>query len=272
MQQTAGSRPIALLTDFGHTDPFAGILKGVILSVNPQARIVDLCHGIGPQDIAHGAFVLETSLKYFPEGTIFCTVVDPGVGSSRRAVLVKTADYFLVGPDNGVLWPAARKNTIKKVVNLTSPIYFLSSVSSTFHGRDIFAPVAAHLSAGTDPAAFGPEISDLTILAAAGPEPFEAGLVLTVNHIDTFGNIGLNLGWERFKPFCDSGFCLTVNQVEITRYYESYAMAPENTPFVLKSSTGYMEIAVKNRHAAKMLGVSQNDKIILHYGADSSNI
>ncbi len=258
--------PIALLTDFGHTDAFAGILKGVILSVNPKARIVDLCHGVPPQDIGHGALLLDTSLDYFPGGTIFCAVVDPGVGSSRRAVLVETTDYFLVGPDNGVLWPAASRNKIRRVIHLTKSRYFLSRVSATFHGRDIFAPVAAHLSIGTDPGAFGPVVSGLTPFTFAAPKPFNGGLILTVRHIDTFGNIGLNLPRERFKLFADTGFCLRVNQSDITRYYDTYAAAPEGAPFVVTDSNGFMEIAVKNGHAASQLNVKKQDPVVLTAG------
>ncbi len=256
-------RPIALLTDFGHIDTFVGVLKGVILSINPKAAIVDLCHAVAPRDIAHGAFLLDTSLDYFPKGTIFCVVVDPGVGSSRRAVLVETRDYVMVGPDNGILWQAARRNGIQQAVHLTDPRYFLSSVSATFHGRDMFAPVAAHLSAGMDPASFGPPVRDLISLAAAEPVPVENGLILAVHHIDTFGNICLNLTWERFAPFLSQGFCLTVNHIHITRYCKTYGLAPENKPFVLTSSAGYMEIAVKNADAAAMLNVCRNDQVIL---------
>ncbi|HSL62059.1 MAG TPA: SAM-dependent chlorinase/fluorinase [Desulfotignum sp.] len=263
MPQPIDVRPIALLTDFGHTDPFAGVLKGVILSINPRASIVDLCHGVSPRDIAQGALMLETSLNYFPRGTIFCTVVDPGVGSSRRPVLVETEDYFLVGPDNGVLWPAAVKNTIRRVVHLTRFCYFLSPVSATFHGRDIFAPVAAHLSAGTDPSAFGPIVTDPVRLAPAHPKPCENGLILTVRHIDTFGNIGLNLTWERFESFAGQGFCMRVNQTEITGQYGTYAAAPDGQPFVLADSAGFVEIAVKNGHAASQLNVQKNDSVVL---------
>jgi S-adenosyl-L-methionine hydrolase (adenosine-forming) len=263
MPQPTDIGPIALLTDFGHADAFAGILKGVILSINPEARIVDLCHGVSPRDIAHGALLLDISLDYFPRGTIFCAVVDPGVGSSRRAVLMETTDYFLVGPDNGVLWPAAARNKIRRVIHLTQARYFLARVSPTFHGRDIFAPVAAHLSAGTAPGAFGPRVTDPVRFTAPEPEPFEKGLILTVRHIDTFGNIGLNLTRERFKPFADNGFCLQVNQTKITRYYETYAAAPEGLPFVLTDSSGFLEIALKNGHAASLLHVQKQDTVVL---------
>lgn len=267
MSRSKVFRPIALLTDFGHTDAFAGILKGVILSIHPAARIVDLCHGVRPQDIGHGAHLLDTSLDYFPKETIFCTVVDPGVGTSRRAVLVETRDYFLVGPDNGVLWPAATRNTIRRVIHLTRSRYFLPRVSATFHGRDIFAPVAAHLSAGIDPGAFGPEVSRLTPFIFPEPDPFEDGLILCIRHIDTFGNIGLNLTWEQFKPFAEQGFVLRINQTAVTRYCRTYAAAPEKDPFLVTGSAGFMEIAVKNGHAASQLGVGKQDPVVLTAGA-----
>ncbi|MFO7912286.1 MAG: SAM-dependent chlorinase/fluorinase, partial [Desulfotignum sp.] len=186
---TSTPGPITLLTDFGDIDPFAGILKGVILSINPKAVIVDLCHKIPPQDIGYGAVMLDTAMDYFPGGTIFCAVVDPGVGSSRRPVLVETSDYFMVGPDNGLLWQAARRNTIKNVVHLTRSRYFLSSISQTFHGRDIFAPVAAHLSAGVLPAAFGDTAQELTRCVPDAPEPVDQGLLLTVRYIAKGVNI-----------------------------------------------------------------------------------
>lgn len=259
-------RPVALLTDFGHSDAFAGILKGVILSIHPEARIVDLCHGVPSRDIGHGAHVLETSLDYFPKQTIFCTVVDPGVGTSRRAVLVETRDYFLVGPDNGVLWPAAVRNTVKRVIHLTRSRYFLDRVSATFHGRDIFAPVAAHLSAGVDPGAFGPEVSGLIPFNFPEPEPDGNEWILGVRHIDTFGNIGLHLTRERFLAFAEQGFRVRIGQTEITGHYETYGAAPENVPFLVTDSAGFMEIALKNGHAASQFGIGKQDRVVLTAG------
>jgi hypothetical protein len=263
MPHPTDSRPIVLLTDFGHIDAFVGILKGVILSIHPKARMVDLCHEVAPQDIGHGAHLLDISLEYFPKGSIFCAVVDPGVGSSRRAVLVETTDYFLVGPDNGVLWPAAGRNKIRRIIHLTRSRYFLPQVSTTFHGRDIFGPVAAHLSAGIDPGAFGPQVSCLTPFAFPEPKPIAGGMILTVRHIDTFGNIGLNLTREQFRRFADKGFCMRVNQADITGHYHSYAAAPEKIPFVMTDSAGFMEIAVKNGDAASRLHVKKNDPVVL---------
>ncbi len=258
-------RPIALLTDFGYTDAYVGILKGVILTIHPKARIVDLCHGVGPQDIGHGAHVLDISLDYFPKGTIFCTVVDPGVGTSRRPVLVEPG-LFLVGPDNGVLWPAASRNTIRQVIHLTRSRYFLSKVSGTFHGRDIFAPVAAHLSTGIDPNRFGDPVSHLERFSFPEPEPCSSGLILAIRRIDTFGNIGLALSRERFSAFAEQGFCMRINQTKITRYYETYAAAPEKEAFIIPDSAGFVEIAIKNGHAASRLDVQIQDSVVLTAG------
>jgi S-adenosylmethionine hydrolase len=263
MPHSPDNRPIALLTDFGHTDAFVGILKGVILSIHPQARIVDLCHGVAPQNIGHGAHLLDSSLDWFPKGTIFCTVVDPGVGTSRRAVLVETRDYCLVGPDNGVLWPAASRNTVQRVIHLTRSRYFLPELSATFHGRDIFAPVAAHLSAGVAPEAFGPEVSGLTRFTFPKPEHVNGRLILSIRHIDTFGNICLNLTRKQFLPFAEQGFRMQVHQTEITRYYETYGAAPDKEVFVIAGSAGFLEIAVKNGHAASQIGVNGHDPDIV---------
>lgn len=255
--------PIVLLTDFGHLDSFVGVMKGVILTINPGAVIVDLSHGVAPQNVDHGAFLLATSLDFFPRGTIFCVVVDPGVGTDRRAVMVETGDYILVGPDNGVLWEAASRSGIKKSVHVSQSRYFLSPVSATFHGRDIFAPCAAHLSLGVPVSDFGPAVADLTARPFPKPETVGNDVRLGILHTDVFGNICLNMtGREFFSRFQD-GFCLEVNGYEISDIYETYGMAPENKPFLLVSSHGYLEIAVKNQDASRNLGVTDDARIML---------
>src|SRR5262249_14929797 len=143
-----GNRLITLTTDFGYEDPFVGIMKGVILSIDAGARIVDLTHGIEPQDIRGAALALHYAAPFFPAGTIHVVVVDPGVGSARRPILIESEDAFFIGPDNGVLSLAAARKKALRAVELANPRYHLQPVSSTFHGRDIFAPAAAHLAAG----------------------------------------------------------------------------------------------------------------------------
>ncbi len=258
-------RPITLLTDFGNQDVFVGVLKGVILSINPWASITDLGHGVPPQDIHAGAFHLSIAHGYFPRGTIFCTVVDPGVGSDRRAVAIETERYFFVGPDNGVLYPAARADRVKKAVALERPEFFLKNISSTFHGRDIFAPVAAHLSLSRDLEDLGPKmaVSELTPLSFPEPRPTDQGLELTILHVDTYGNLTLNLKIRDFHKRCGKGFCLRAGSRTITQAHPAYAHAPDQQPVLLESSSGYMEIAVKNQSAARILGLSAFDTLVL---------
>ena len=264
---TNHSRPIVLLTDFGLQDAFAGILKGVILSINPHATIVDLSHGVRPQDILHGAFLLLTAQGYFPRGSIFCAVVDPGVGGGRRPVLIKTNQYYFVGPDNGLLWQAAQKNGIQSAVHLTQGAYFLEKISSTFHGRDIFAPIAAHLSLGVEMCKLGSPVNDpvkeLVHLDLPLPEKQENSLILTVLDIDIYGNITLNITQDEFYSFVKDRFCLSAGTARISSCYKAYYQAGEDQPFLLAASSGYMEVAQKNGNAAEQLGIKNLDQVVL---------
>lgn len=248
--------PLVLLTDFGLSDGYAGVLKGVILSINPVATIIDLSHDIEPQNILQAAFVLHAAADFFPVQTIFCTVVDPGVGSSRKAILIQTEKYFFIGPDNGVLWQAAQASRIKKIIHLTCDTYFLDTISNTFHGRDIFAPCAAHLSKGiTDISEFGPQIDTCVTLETARPIEKENSLGVTVIHIDRFGNLILNLEKNTFyNAVLNHRFCLTIKDKSIINLCESYSQAQSGTLFLIVSSSGFMEISLKNSNAARFLG------------------
>ena len=261
----AATRPIILLTDFGHQDIFAGVLKGVIASISPDSKVIDLTHGVNPQDIHQGSFLLAASYSYFPKRSVFCVVIDPGVGSDRKGICIKTNDYFFVGPDNGVLWEAASRNKIKSIVHLTNKAYFLDPVSTSFHGRDIFAPVAAHISKG---------VEDISILGKLLKKCIEYGfpkieknafsLGLTVIHIDRFGNVALNLEEKEFWTFVkDRRFCLTMNGAAIDQVCCSYSQASDKELFLMGSSSSHMEISVKNANAAKILGAACMDKAVL---------
>jgi len=258
-------RPIVLLTDFGLQDTFAGILKGVIAGISPESNIMDLSHGVAPQDILQGAFLLTTSYPYFPKGSVFCVVVDPGVGSDRKGILIESRDYLFIGPDNGVLWNAAHENKIERILHLKNPSYFLNPVSTTFHGRDIFAPVAAHISKG---------IKDLSILGSPLKECVEfnfpkikrtlASLVLTVIHIDRFGNSALNIDVKSFIQYVQGKqFCLTINGVRIRAAYDTYSQARDDEPFLIVSSYSYIEISLKNANAANRLNIKCMDEAVL---------
>ncbi len=249
--------PIVLLTDFGYRDEYAGVLKGVISSINPHAQILDLTHGILPQDLVRASFVLTSSVSYFPRSSIFLVVVDPGVGTSRKPLLVKAGEYFFIGPDNGVLSSVVEQMGHPRIFELNHPEYFLSPVSSTFHGRDIFAPVAARLSLGMPPEELGTPCPKMKSLEIPRPVKTDQGLDLCILFVDTFGNLILNLTAEQFSQWKQPGCCMSIqgkNQIhKISTVCSTYAKAPDNEPFLLISSSGYVEIAVKNQSAWKFL-------------------
>jgi len=259
--------PIVLLTDFGLTDPFVGMMKGVIAGIAPEARIIDLTHGIRPRDIFQGAFVLCRSVDYFPKGTVFCAVIDPGVGTARKPIVLKTRDFYFVGPDNGLLWPAALANNIESCVCLDNPAYFLPQVSNTFHGRDIFAPVSARICLGTPVENLGSEMDTPVSLELPRPEPIGENLVLTVIDRDQFGNLTLNLSPEAFQVFVDSSFSLEFKEQGITVFHHTYGEADDNHPFILAGSSGFIEVAVKNGSAAQSLGADVMDQFQLRIGS-----
>ncbi|MCK5165251.1 MAG: SAM-dependent chlorinase/fluorinase [Desulfobacula sp.] len=253
---------VVLLTDFGQQDIFAGVLKGVIASISPESKVIDLTHEVNPQDIAQGSFLLSASYSYFPKRSVFCVIVDPGVGSDRKGICIKTNDYYFVGPDNGVLWQAANENKIKRIIHLTTKKYFLDSVSNTFHGRDIFAPVAAHISKGLeDIAILGKILEKCVEYHFPKIERNTFSLGLTIIHIDRFGNVTLNLKENQFRQFTQKRrFCLTLNDARIKEVYSSYAKAIDGELFLIGSSSGFLEISLKNSNAAKILGAKYMDK------------
>ena len=238
---------ITLTTDFGAADPYVGIMKGVILSLNPQATIIDLCHDIAPQNIAQAAFLLKTSYFYFPPETIHVVIVDPGVGGKRRAVILKTERAYFVAPDNGVLTGILEEAKSFQAFSIENPQFWLHPVSSTFHGRDIFAPVAAHLSLGVAVEEFGEPTSDLVRLLLPHPEVREGLIVGQVVHVDRFGNLITNIGGELLQ----GEFSLEIQG----NYIKKLSTCYENGTGLLAliGSTGNLEIAVKNGSAAKKL-------------------
>ena len=186
---------ITLITDFGSSDPFFGIMKGVILTICPSARIEDITHDIAPQNIYQANFVIQSSYHYFPKGTIHVCVVDPGVGSCRKPILIQTENYLFAGPDNGIFTGIIEKENIINVIELTEKKYWLKNVSQTFHGRDIFSPVAAHLAKGENSLNLGKKINteNLTRLNISRPIKKKDGYTGTVQFIDHFGNIITNI-------------------------------------------------------------------------------
>lgn len=189
---------ITLSTDFGTRDGFVGIMKGVILSIAPGSRIVDVGHWVKPQDVFEGQFLLQRSAPYFPRGTIHVAVIDPDVGTSRRSIIVETDIAMFVGPDNGLFTPWLKG---AKVYHLTEKKYFLDNPSATFHGRDVFAPVAAHLANGAPPSDMGPEISDPVRLEINKPKIKAGNIRGEIIHIDYFGNLITNIPASALEPF-----------------------------------------------------------------------
>ncbi|MFX1297384.1 MAG: S-adenosyl-l-methionine hydroxide adenosyltransferase family protein, partial [Promethearchaeota archaeon] len=184
---------ITLLTDFGEKDPYVGEMKGVILSICPNAKIIDLSHDIEKHNIYEGSFFLYSTAKYYPKHTIHLVVIDPGVGSERKSLVIQSKNYYFVGPDNGVLSLAALDNKIQKVIEINNPSYFLKPVSDTFHGRDIFAPIAAHLANNTTPEKFGSLTQ--TWIQIKIPEVLikKNEIIGEIIHIDRFGNLVTNI-------------------------------------------------------------------------------
>lgn len=253
---------ITLLTDFGAQDHFVGAMKGAILSINPDARIVDITHEIPPQDVRAAAFNLLAVYKDFPAGTVHVAVVDPGVGSARRGIVVKCAGQFFVGPDNGVFsWICEREEDFL-AVHLTNQKFFRRPLSHTFHGRDIFAPAAAALSNSVALKEFGPPIDDLVQLESLEPKPLEGGrLEATIIHIDRFGNCITSLTRDHFA----AGAKLVVNGREVSSLREFFAErgGDQHELFCLFGSAGFLEIAAENTSAAQILNARCGDLVIL---------
>jgi S-adenosylmethionine hydrolase len=253
---------ITLLTDFGTKDYFVGAMKGVILSINPSALIVDISHEIDPQKIRSASFVLSNSYHYFPLKTIHVAIVDPGVGSNRRAILVETPRYFFIAPDNGLLsfvFEKEEKESIK-IFEITNEEFFLPKVSSTFHGRDLFAPVAAHLSIGALPEKIGKRIYDPIILQAPIlQQTSENKLIGEIIHIDRFGNLVTNFHQENLPE----RFVLKVSDELIEKHYKFYAEAKEGEIFSIIGSSGFLEISIFQASAAKRLNAFVGQKVIL---------
>jgi S-adenosylmethionine hydrolase len=256
---------ITLLTDFGTADYFVGAMKGVILSINPEARIVDITHEIPPQDVQAGAFTLSAVYQTFPAATIHTAVVDPGVGSARRPILVSGDNQLFVGPDNGLFSFIYEREPQARVFHLTNEKYFRQPVSQTFHGRDVFAPVAAALSKGVHLEQLGTEIKDYVRLDYLKPQ--QAGRQITqasIIHVDRFGNCITNLKREHLTDeMIARGVRLSVNGREITSVHRFFAEGNEATGelFAIWGSAGYLEIAAFRASAAQLLNCQRGQTI-----------
>lgn len=253
---------ISLITDFGLKDNFVGVMKAVVLNVNPCAAIVDICHEIKPQNILEAAFLLRASYRYFPSGTVHLVVVDPGVGSKRKKLLIKTKNYFFIGPDNGVLSLALKDELPIKLIEITNDRYFLKPVSNTFHGRDIFAPVAAYVSKGEDIKKFGKAIRSFETIDLPKFKISGNILIGEIIYIDRFGNLVSNIPKDMLDDFVeDRGFEIRIKDETIDRLSKGYFEGSDTKPIALINSFDYLEVAIASGSARDYLGVDKGAEI-----------
>jgi S-adenosylmethionine hydrolase len=251
---------VTLTTDFGDRDHYVASMKGALLSLNPSLKIIDITHQITPHQIAEAAFTLACAVPTFPDGTIHIVVVDPGVGTRRRLLLARTERHYFLAPDNGTLGLVFDAEPARQVVQLTQARYFRQEVSSTFHGRDILAPVAAHLSLGVDMSQFGDPVQDWMPCAFAAPVgPIAGRLGLKVLAVDRFGNVILNLKRRAYREAGGrpepGSLTLEIGGRTIRHLLLTYEEAAGAEPFALFNSCDYLEVAARQGSAAAVLGV-----------------
>ena len=256
---------ITLTTDFGIQDTFVGVMKGVILSIAPEAQVVDLCHEVPAHDVAAAATLLEDSYAYFPEGTIHMVVVDPGVGSDRAALAIRTQHFYFVGPDNGIFDLVLKKEHVDKAVRLTNADFHLQLASKTFHGRDIFAPAAAQIAIGTALSRLGEPANGLAHANIPHPVPLGPGLELHVIRIDRFGNLITDLAKDQYKRWNPNAHpvVMHVGKSEILGIHKTYAEVALGKPLACFNSNGRLEIAVNGGRASYVLNAIIGTKVLL---------
>jgi S-adenosylmethionine hydrolase len=253
MQSSPGI--ITLTTDFGDSDPYVAMMKGVILSINPGARIVDITHKVPVGSVQRGGSIIKETYKYFPPGTVHIGVIDPGVGGKRRPIALLADRHFFVGPDNGLFWPVIETQGHIDVIHLREKRYWMHKISPTFHGRDIFAPVAAHLSQGVDPFLLGEKIDNPTSIAYPLPSKQNSSLIGEVVRVDHFGNMTTNITREHLRPFVKSkGFIIKIGSLILRKISITYSDVPEGQPLALIGSSGHLEIAVNKERLTTRLG------------------
>lgn len=266
----SAQRIVTLTTDFGLTEHYVGAMKGVISSINPQARIVDITNGVQSFDVLDGAIAISQSYHYFPPYTVHLVVVDPGVGGPRRPILAIAGQHYFVGPDNGVLSLVYEREERLSVRHITSDHYFRQPVSTTFHGRDVFAPVASYLSKGVEITKFGEVITDFVRFAAprpraAGPNQWK-GVVLK---IDKFGNLITNFTAKDIPQLFDAAppaFKITVGKAEVTQIRTSYSQGTQGEIFAVVGSTGFLEVCTNRGPASRVVGAEKGNEVSVVLG------
>lgn len=282
---------VTITTDFGTADGYVGTMKGVILGIAPDARLVDISHEIEPQDVQQAAYVLYTAYPFFPPHAVHLVVVDPGVGSARRSIALRTPAGTFVGPDNGVFSTVMACEPVEALVELADPRYHLPRVSHTFHGRDIFSPAAAHLAAGVPITALGPPVHDPVVFPLPRLEVAPSSVTGEVLHTDHFGNVITSIGqlvWRGDELSLEPAFqeaggrkqgaeaggrvcfqageaTVVVSGQEIASVYQTYARVEPGEVLALVGSEGHLEIAVREGNAALKLGLRPGDPVVLRW-------
>jgi S-adenosyl-L-methionine hydrolase (adenosine-forming) len=251
---------ITLTSDFGLKDPYVAEMKGVILTINPNATIIDITHNVEKFNIRMGAFILASAAPYFPQGTVHLAVVDPSVGTDRCSILVQTKQGFFVGPDNGVLMLAAQNQGIEHIYELINTEFTLPQVSSTFHGRDIFAPAAAYADKCRKASEFGPEIANVVMPEFASVKSSNDTLIGEILHIDDFGNIITNINQKEMQKTKIVNLKLPNVSLNVV-FGKTYAQTKPGEAIALIGSHGFLEIALNQMSAAQKFCASSGDKI-----------
>jgi len=258
---------VTLLTDFGTRDEYVGTMKGVILSIFPDVRIVDLTHDVPSQQIMEASMTLGNCYRHFPAGTVHCVVVDPGVGSDRRPILVTAGGHAFVGPDNGVFSRVYALEEEPVVREISSAEYTREEISDTFHGRDVFAPAAAHVARGDPPEEIGPVLDAYVEIHPPEPDVWTDVIKGEVIHVDGFGNIITNLQRDLFqRQVRDRPFVVEINGRELTKISRSYQDAGVGEFLALFGSTGLLEISVRGGTAEKRIGAGKGDTVVVTVG------
>ena len=265
---------ITLLSDFGWDDEYVAVMKGVILGINPRAQIVDITHGIAPQDFISAAYCIRSAYRFFPKGTVHVVVVDPGVGSSRAIIAVQVQGHTFLAPDNGILTLVLDEHSVDDIVRVTNDRFFLNPVSHTFHGRDIMAPVASHLTLGIGMDRLGPGISAENLKrlpldqASLNADGTLAGKVAL---IDRFGNLITNIESEKVASLAvkskDRGIEICIGPHRIKGLSQSYAGVPPGTPLAIAGSKGYLEIAINCGRAERYFKARRGDAVYVGDGS-----
>jgi S-adenosylmethionine hydrolase len=257
---------VTLTTDFGQSDHYVAVMKGVILTIHPRVRIVDITHEITPFERVEGAFTIAQAYRWFPRGTVHVVVVDPGVGTRRRAILVEAAGQRFVGPDNGVFTLLYEAEPKHKVRHITASRYLLPEISATFHGRDVFSPVAAHLAAGVPPSKMGPRIDDYVRLGGGFDRPARTAKRVwtgTVLKVDRFGNLITNFRLADFPSLLTRPFRAQVGMHDVTVLAGTFQHIPPGETALVSGSSGYLEVCRNEESAARALGCGSGTPVEL---------